>query len=286
MRHANTQRAAFWYSAVTNHSTNLLEVRELCKSYPRAAGAFSTNGAGPRLTAVDGVTFSVLPGETFAIVGESGCGKTTLARMLLRLIEPDSGKIQFDGVDILALAEAALRSRRRQMQMIFQDPFASLNPRMRVGEIVGEPLAIHEPNLSSVARREHAVAMLKRVGLDEDSAKRYPHEFSGGQRQRIGIARALILRPKLVVADEPVSALDVSVGAQVLLLLEELQREFGLTYIFISHSLPVVAQVASSVAVMRAGQFVECGAVEQILHRPTNDYTRELLAAVPELPKA
>lgn len=286
MRHANTQRAAFWYSAVTNHSTNLLEVRELRKSYPRAAGAFSKNGAGPRLTAVDGVSFSVLPGETFAIVGESGCGKTTLARMLLRLIEPDSGKIQFDGVDILALADAALRSRRRQMQMIFQDPFASLNPRMRVGEIVGEPLAIHEPNLSSVARREHAVAMLKRVGLDEDSTKRYPHEFSGGQRQRIGIARALILRPKLVVADEPVSALDVSVGAQVLLLLEELQREFGLTYIFISHSLPVVAQVASRVAVMRAGQFVECGAVEQILHRPTNDYTRELLAAVPELPKA
>lgn len=286
MRHANTQRAAFWYSAVTNHSTNLLEVRELRKSYPRAAGAFSKNGAAPRLTAVDGVSFSVLPGETFAIVGESGCGKTTLARMLLRLIEPDSGKIQFDGVDILALADAALRSRRRQMQMIFQDPFASLNPRMRVGEIVGEPLAIHKPNLSSVARREHAVAMLKRVGLDEDSAKRYPHEFSGGQRQRIGIARALILRPKLVVADEPVSALDVSVGAQVLLLLEELQREFGLTYIFISHSLPVVAQVASRVAVMRAGQFVECGAVEQILHRPTNDYTRELLAAVPELPKA
>jgi ABC-type glutathione transport system ATPase component len=272
---------------VTNHSTigNLLEVRELRKSYQRAAGAFSKNGAGPRLTAVDGVSFAVLAGETFAIVGESGCGKTTLARMLLRLIEPDSGEIQFDGVDILALAGAALRSRRRQMQMIFQDPFASLNPRKRVGEIVGEPLAIHEPNLSGRERRERAAAMLKRVGLDEDFAKRYPHEFSGGQRQRIGIARALILRPKLVVADEPVSALDVSVGAQVLLLLQELQVEFGLTYIFISHSLPVVAQVASRVAVMRAGQFVESGAVEQILHQPTNDYTRELLAAVPELPK-
>jgi ABC-type glutathione transport system ATPase component len=263
----------------------LIEARDLRKSYGRVAGILSGKGEGPRFTAVDGVGFRVSAGETFAIVGESGCGKTTLARMLLRLIEPDSGEVRFDGEDLLTLRGERLRARRRQMQMIFQDPFASLNPRMRVGAIVAEPLAIHEPGLCSVERRERALAMLKRVGLNEDAMKRYPHEFSGGQRQRVGIARALILRPKLVVADEPVSALDVSVGAQVLLLLQELQREFGLTYIFISHSLPVVAQVASRVAVMRGGRFVEVGEVEQVLHRPVDAYTKELLAAVPELPR-
>jgi ABC-type oligopeptide transport system ATPase subunit len=236
--------------------------------------------------AVDGVSFSVAAGETFAVVGESGCGKTTLARMLLRLIEPDSGEIEFDGRNLLALKGEELRRQRRQMQMIFQDPFASLNPRMRVGEIVGEPLAIHERGLSRTERRARVAATLKRVGLTEDALARYPHEFSGGQRQRIGIARALILRPKLIVADEPVSALDVSVGAQVLLLLQELQEELALTYIFISHSLPVVAQVATRVAVMRAGQFVESGSAEQVLRQPAHAYTRELLAAVPEVPRA
>ena len=264
----------------------LLEARELRKSYARAAGLLSGNGQRPSFTAVDGVSFSVRAGETFAIVGESGCGKTTLARMLLRLIEPDSGAIWFDGLELSALRGEQLRAQRRQMQMIFQDPFASLNPRMRVVEIVAEPLAIHEPRLSRADRRARVAAMLKRVGLGEDALKRYPHEFSGGQRQRVGIARALILRPKLVVADEPVSALDVSVGAQVLLLLRELQGEFGLTYIFISHSLPVVAQVATRVAVMRAGRFVELGEVEQVLQRPSHEYTRELLAAVPEVPRA
>jgi oligopeptide transport system ATP-binding protein len=265
---------------------NLLDVKELRKSYRRSAGAFSRDGQGAHFTAVDGVSFSVEAGETFAIVGESGCGKTTLARMLLRLIEPDSGGLLFGGQDLLALGGEKLRQQRRQMQMIFQDPFASLNPRMRVGEIVAEPLAIHEPELSGTERRDQAAAMLKRVGLTEDAMKRYPHEFSGGQRQRIGIARALILRPPMVVADEPVSALDVSVGAQVLLLLQGLQREFGLTYIFISHSLPVVAQMATRVAVMQAGQFVEMGGVDQILRQPAHVYTRELLAAVPELPRA
>jgi ABC-type glutathione transport system ATPase component len=264
---------------------SLLEARELRKSYARSSAMFSGDGQRARFTAVDGVSFAVASGETFAIVGESGCGKTTLARMLLRLIEPDSGAIRFDGQELLGLGGKQLRAQRRQMQMIFQDPFASLNPRMRVGEIVAEPLAIHEPKLSGADRREGATAMLKRVGLSEDALKRYPHEFSGGQRQRVGIARALILRPKLVVADEPVSALDVSVGAQVLLLLQELQREFGLTYVFISHSLPVVAQVATRVAVMRAGQFVEVGGVEQVLREPAHGYTRELLAAVPELPR-
>jgi ABC-type oligopeptide transport system ATPase subunit len=264
--------------------SKILEVRELRKSFRRGAGVLAGNDHGTRFTAVDGVSFSVAAGETFAIVGESGCGKTTLARMLLRLIEPDSGDIQFDGQNLLALEGAELREQRRRMQMIFQDPFASLNPRMRVGEIVAEPVAIHEPKLSRNERRLRVTMMLARVGLEENALARYPHEFSGGQRQRIGIARALILRPKLVVADEPVSALDVSVGAQVLLLLQELQSEFGLTYVFISHSLPVVAQVATRVAVMHAGKFVEVGGAERVLRQPEHAYTRDLLAAVPELP--
>jgi ABC-type oligopeptide transport system ATPase subunit len=262
----------------------ILEARELRKSYRRGGGVFSRDGDGPRFTAVDRVSLEVERGETFAVVGESGCGKTTLARMLLRLVEPDSGELRFEGKDLLALRGAELRAERRQMQMVFQDPFASLDPRMRVGEIVGEPLAIHHSELRKTEKQERTRAMLERVGLASDALKRYPHEFSGGQRQRIGIARALILRPKLVVADEPVSALDVSVGAQVLLLLLELQSEFGLTYIFISHSLPVVAQVATRIAVMRAGNFVEVGPAEQVLHQPAHPYTRELLAAVPSLP--
>ena len=263
----------------------LLEAKKLKKSFRRGGGIFAGNSnsaEGKNFAAVDGVSLTVAQGETLAIVGESGCGKTTLARMLLRLIEPDAGEILFCGRDLLKLSEADLRAARRRMQMIFQDPFASLNPRMRVGEIVGEPLAIHEAKLSRSERQTRTVAMLERVGLKGEALRRYPHEFSGGQRQRIGIARALILRPKLVVADEPVSALDVSIGAQVLLLLQELQSEFGLTYIFISHSLPVVAQTATRIAVMNAGQFVEIGEAEQILKQPANEYTRELLAAVPE----
>ena len=264
---------------------NLLEACHLRKTYRRTAGVLAGERDGARFTAVDDVSFSVGSGETLAIVGESGCGKTTLARMLLRLIEPDSGEVRLAGQNLLSLGGAELRLQRREMQMIFQDPFASLNPKMRVGEIVAEPLAIHEPHLSRKEHRERAAATLERVGLDEDATRRYPHEFSGGQRQRIGIARALVLRPKLVVADEPVSALDVSVGAQVLLLLEELQQEFGLTYVLISHSLPVVAQLATRIAVMRAGRFVEVGEAEQILCRPAEAYAQELLAAVPELPR-
>jgi ABC-type glutathione transport system ATPase component len=263
----------------------LLTVRELRKTYRRGGGVFSPGTGGARFTAVDGVSFSVSRGETFAVVGESGCGKTTLARMLLRLIEPDGGELRFEGRDLLNMRGEELRSQRRQMQMVFQDPFASLNPRMRVGKIVAEPLAIHEPALSEADRLARTTAILGRVGLSEDAMPRYPHEFSGGQRQRIGIARALILQPKLIVADEPVSALDVSVGAQVLLLLQELQREFALTYVFISHSLPVVAQVATRIAVMRAGQFLEVGEAEQVLRQPKNAHTRELLSAVPELPR-
>jgi oligopeptide transport system ATP-binding protein len=274
---------------MTASETILLEARGLRKSYRRGGGIFSPDSAGApgeeRLTAVDGVGFVLLQGETLAIVGESGCGKTTLARLILRLIEPDAGELRFAGEDLLAAHGEHLRALRRQMQMVFQDPFASLNPRMRVGEIVGEPLSIHEPRLPTAKRRERVLGILERVGLASDALARYPHEFSGGQRQRIGVARALILRPKLVVADEPVSALDVSVGAQVLLLLQKLQNEFGLTYLFISHSLPVVAQIATRIAVMRAGQFVEAGTAEKVLTRPEHPYTQQLLAAVPKLPE-
>jgi ABC-type microcin C transport system duplicated ATPase subunit YejF len=204
--------------------------------------------------------------------------------MLLRLIEPDSGEILFAGEDWLAARGAHLRALRRKMQIVFQDPMASLDPRMRVEAIVGEPLEIHEPQLRRDSRRARIVENLKAVGLTADALRRYPHEFSGGQRQRIGIARALILRPELVVADEPVSALDVSVGAQILELLERLQREFSLTLLLISHSLPVVAQLASRVAVMKSGRFVELGPAARVLASPEHPYTQALLAAVPSLP--
>jgi oligopeptide transport system ATP-binding protein len=261
----------------------LLEVRLLRKFYPVATGAFTQSAK--RAVAVDGVSFSLTRGETLGIVGESGCGKTTLARMLMRLIEPDSGEIRFRGEDWLDARGAKLRRLRRKMQMVFQDPVGSLNPRMRVGEIVSEPLAIHETELRYKDRRARATEILEAVGMGADALDRYPHEFSGGQRQRIGIARALILRPELVVADEPVSALDVSVGAQILELLARLQREFSLTLILISHSLPVVAQLATRVAVMQAGKFVEMGDAEEVLKRPEEPYTQALIAAVPQIPE-
>jgi len=255
----------------------LLEARALRKTYPAPSGSRS-------VTAVDHVDVSVAAGETLGIAGESGCGKTTLARMLLRLIEPDSGEILFRGEDWSRARGSRLRSLRRSIQMVFQDPVASLNPRMRVGEIVAEPLAIHEPRLSRDERRRRAAGILEAVGLSADSLARFPHEFSGGQRQRIGIARALVLRPSLVVADEPVSALDVSVGAQILELLSRLQREFSLTLVLISHSLPVLAQLASRVAIMQAGRIVEQGPSTEVLSSPRHPYTQQLLAAVPEIP--
>jgi ABC-type microcin C transport system duplicated ATPase subunit YejF len=255
----------------------LLSARHLRKGFAVSPGA-------PVLAAVDDVTLDVRPGETLALVGESGSGKTTLARLLLRLVEPDSGEIHFDGRDLLAAGGAQLRTLRRRMQMIFQDPFSSLDPRMRVGAIVGEPLEIHEPALGRSQRRERVIAGLAEVGLEARAIDRFPHEFSGGQRQRIGLARAMMLRPKLVVADEPVPALDVSIGAQILELLRALQAQYGLTYVFISHSLPVVAQLATRVAVMQAGRLVELGPAEHVLTAPEHPYTQALLAAVPTLP--
>lgn len=257
----------------------LLEVRNLVKVYSSAEGIFGK--AARETRAVNGVSFDIHEGETLGLVGESGCGKSTLGRMILRLIEPTSGEIRFNQQDVLNASPSALRRLRRNMQIIFQDPFASLDPRMRIEEIVSEPLVIHGASRSGL--REQVTEMLQAVGLDESSLRRYPHEFSGGQRQRIGIARALILRPKFIVCDEPVSALDVSVGAQIVNLLKQLQKQFGLTYLFISHSMPVVRYLSDRIAVMRAGEIVELGASEEITSKPAHEYTRTLLAATPNV---
>ena len=246
----------------------LVDVRGLVKEY----------GAGSRV--VDDVSFVLRRGETLGLVGESGSGKSTVARMLLRLAEPTAGEVRYGGVDLLAASSGEMREMRRRMQVVFQDPFAALNPRMRVREILAEPFAIHGERCSA----ERLRVMLCEVGLDESALERYPHEFSGGQRQRVNIARALALRPEFMVLDEPVSALDVSVGAQVVNLLRDLQRQYGLTYLFISHSMPLVRYLCDRVAVMQRGRLVEMGECEQVCGEPVHEYTRKLIAATPEMP--
>ena len=259
----------------------LLEIRNLTKIFPLGESAFGGRTKG-EVRAVDDVSFDIHAGETLGLVGESGSGKSTLGRLILRLIEPTSGSVRYNQCDLLSASHGQLRRLRRDMQIIFQDPFGSLDPRMRVEDIVAEPLVVHE-SLARTARRSRVVDLLRAVGLDESARQRYPHEFSGGQRQRIGIARALALRPKFIVADEPVSALDVSVGAQIVNLLAQLQREFGLTYLFISHSMPVVRYLSTRVAVMYRGKIVEIGETQQITGAPQHAYTRSLLEATPEI---
>jgi ABC-type oligopeptide transport system ATPase subunit len=273
----------------------LVEIRNLTKVFPLGESIFG-GGAKGEVRAVDDVSLDIHAGETLGLVGESGSGKSTLGRLVLRLIEPTSGSVRFDGKDLLAASHSEMRNLRRDMQIIFQDPFGSLDPRMRVKDLIAEPLIIHgigsegAPSFSrslreggGSARKTRVAELLKAVGLDESAARRFPHEFSGGQRQRIVIARALALRPKFIVGDEPVSALDVSVGAQIVNLLSQLQRDFGLTYLFISHSMPVVRYLATRIAVMYRGKIVEVGTTEQITERPQHPYTKSLLAATPEV---
>ena len=258
---------------------NLLEVKNLKVHFPVKHGLFSRVRA--HVKAVDDVSLSIAPGETLGLVGESGCGKTTLGRAIIRLLEPTSGSVMLDGEDITQLSGEALRTRRRKFQMIFQDPYGSLNPRMTVSQIIGEAIDIHALADSPAAQRARITDLLRDVGLDPSHAERYPHEFSGGQRQRIGIARALAVEPKLIVCDEPVSALDVSVQAQIVNLLMDLQQQRGLTYLFIAHDLAVVEHISHRVMVMYLGRAVEIAEAKKLVRAPKHPYTQALLSAVP-----
>lgn len=258
----------------------LLRIENLVKHYPAPGASL----ASPRkVLAVDDVSFDLHRGETLGIVGESGCGKSTLARAILRLVEPTSGRAVFDSEDLFQLSKKAMRARRRQLQMIFQDPFASLNPRMTVGQIVSEPWSIFPETLPKAQWKDRISELLVRVGLNADDAGRYPHQFSGGQRQRIGIARALALNPEIIVCDEPFSALDVSIQAQVINLLEELQTQFDLSYIIIAHDLSVIRHCSDRVAVMYLGKIVEIGTWDQVYNNPLHPYTQALISAMPEI---
>jgi ABC-type oligopeptide transport system ATPase subunit len=260
----------------------LVEIENLTKVFLSGESAFS--GRNVEVRAVDHVSLQIHSGETLGLVGESGSGKSTLGRLILRLIEPTSGKVRFAGRDLLTATRGDLRSLRRDMQIIFQDPFGSLDPRMQIADLIAEPLIIHRQDQSTQIEVQPRVAeLLHIVGLDASAIHRYPHEFSGGQRQRIVIARALALRPKFIVCDEPVSALDVSVGAQIVNLLAQLQREFGLTYLFISHSMPIVRYLSTRIAVMYRGKILEVNSAEQINANPQHPYTKTLLGATPEI---
>lgn len=256
----------------------ILQARHLVKTYTQRSGALGLQTQ--LIHALDDVSLQLKRGTTLAVVGESGSGKSTLARGLMRLLPLDSGQVTFDQQDLLSLDKQALRTTRKDIQMVFQDPFASLNPRMRVQEIIGEGLVIHRMG-NAAQQREQVIHMLEKVGLKAEDGHKYPHQFSGGQRQRIGIARALILQPKLVICDEPVSALDVSVQAQILLLLKQLQTEMGLSYLFITHDLRVVRHIADEVMVMQKGKVIEQGSVENIYNAPQQNYTQQLLNAIP-----
>ncbi len=261
-----------------NQKSDLLIVKDLVKYFPVRGGLLQRTVA--QVQAVDKVSFTVRNGETLGLVGESGCGKTTVGRSILRLIEPTSGEVTFDGENIITMRSGSLKAIRRNMQIIFQDPYASLNPRMPIGESVMEGLQIHKIGRPK-DRWDVAIQMLKKVGLEEYHARRYPHEFSGGQRQRIGIARALALQPKFIVCDEPVSALDVSIQSQVLNILKDLQREFGLTYLFIAHNLSVVEHISDRVGVMYLGKLVELADRDDLYREPLHPYTKALMSAIP-----
>ena len=262
-----------------SNGTPLLEVTDLVKHFPIKRGTLISREVD-RVRAVDGIGFHVGRGETLGLVGESGSGKSTACRAVLQLIEPTSGSIRFEGREIAGLGRRQMRPLRREMQMIFQDPYASLNPRKRVGQIVGDPLRLQRVASGSDLRRQ-VQELLERVGLSPEHYNRFPHEFSGGQRQRIAIARALALKPKLVICDEPVSALDVSIQAQIVNLLDDLQDEFGLAYLFVAHDIGVVRHISDRIAVMHDGKIVEQGSADQVCERPRDEYTKELLAAVP-----
>lgn len=258
--------------------TPIIEARDLARHFAGPARLF---GSSAPVRAVDGVSFDIRRGETFAIVGESGCGKSTLARLLIRLLAPSGGSVFYDGQDISGLSESEMRGLRGELQFIFQDPFSSLNPRMTVGAIVEEPMQVHGVGRNSADRRERVAQLLGRVGLRAEHADRYPHEFSGGQRQRIGIARALASGPKVIIGDEPVSALDVSIQAQVVNLLEDLKGEFGLTLVIIAHDLAVIRHMSDRVGVMYLGEMIELGPTDTLYDKPLHPYTQALMAAIP-----